>query len=363
MVVSTQEAPSVIERGITRDDVLRRIPGAYIDNMVLRPYLDREVVIGTIGQRGGGKSATCAVLGIIHFMFMGKPVWSNMKVKLDLEIPDEIARKHGLNYGGVVHYESLPLEKEALLKLDDTYRDGCLVIEEINVQYSNVRRFMTNTNLNFNEVCQQLRKFKTSLYYNVIDEMFVDSQLRGLTDIMISTYDTAFDLDSLSKHKQSGLDFHWSIYPLTGYLCGEQGRYAFTKKPLVAYFHFEPWRGVYDSMKHQEKGKYSQTTKEINASQKAQLSISSSEDIQDHMNQWDWLYKEITQRYRAGVVEVERYRLFDELGIEPSEEQEVDKILVGEMRLRVRWSGGLKFYTFPDKLLKLKRESALAATT
>lgn len=313
MVTKTQEAPSA-RKVITREDILRRIPGRYLDSVILQSHLDRELVIGAIGDRGGGKSALDAVLAIVAFAMRGKPVWSNMKIKLDLEISDALARENGLNYGGVAHYESLPLEKEALLKLDDTYRGGCLVIEEINVQYSNVRRFMTNTNLNFNEVCQQLRKFKTSLLYNVIDEMFIDPQLRGLTDAFIITYDTAFDLDSLAKHKQTGLDFNWKIYPMSGYLQGEQGKYFFTKKPMKCYFHFGRWRGIYDSMRHQEKGVYSLNKRE-EAEEKAQLSLESSDGIEAEMNEWAWLIENVRKLKRSGLEYLEAYQLWQILEV------------------------------------------------
>lgn len=314
MTTQILEAPSVVDKEITHDDVLRLIPQHYIDSIFLRPHLDRELAIGTIGDRGGGKSATDAVIGAVSFMLAGKPVWSNMKIQCDIEVEDEVAREHGLNYGGVAHYESIPLEKSALLKLDETYRGGCLVIEEINVQYSNVRRFMSNTNVDFNEVCQQLRKFKTSLIYNVIDEMFIDSQLRALTDIFILTYDTAFDLDSLAAHKQAGIDFKWKIYPMSGYLAGEQGKYSVTHKPLPpVYFHFERWRGIYDSLKHQEKGLYSQSTKERNKALAMEITSESSDDMRETMNKWGWL--------------AEKAQLIKNMGIETLTGGEIAKII------------------------------------
>jgi len=214
----------------SKQAILQMIPQYEISPIFTREHLDREIVLGTIGDRGGGKSGSDAVIATVEFLLAGKPVWSNMVISCDITIDDETAMKYGLNSGGVAHYESLPLDKDALLKLYETYREGCLLIEEINVQYSNVRRFMTNTNIDFNETCQQLRKFKVSLLYNVIDEMFIDPQLRSLTDIFISTYDTAFDLDSLDRKKPAGLDFCWKIYPMTGYLRGEQGRYLAIKK-------------------------------------------------------------------------------------------------------------------------------------
>ena len=368
MVTKVREAPSVEKEIITRENVLRLIPQHYIDSIFLRPHLDRELVIGTVGDRGGGKSGTDAVLGLAMFMLAGKPVWSNIKIQCDIQIDNATAREHGLNSGGVAYYESLPLEKVALLKLDETYRNGCLVIEEINVQYSNVRRFMTNTNIDFNEVCQQLRKFRTSLIYNVIDEMFVDPQLRALTDIFIMTYDTAFDLDSLAAHKQTGIDFKWKVFPLSGYLAGEQNKYSITHKSLPSvFFHFEPWRGVYDSMRHQEKGTYSLNKREKEAALKAQFSTEYSEDLEKDKAEYDKKWAEldgaIINMSRNGTKEIERYLLYDELGIEPSMEDEADRHLRKACHLHIRWSNGQKYYIFPQRLFDdKKRENAAVQT-
>src|SRR4030042_423364 len=253
-VMQTREAHSVDSMN-TKQDVLEQIIRLNFDYILYHKYMKREVVIGAIGDRGGGKSAETATFGFVNFMLDGLPVWSNMKIKFGIQVDDELAREASgglLKTGGLVIYESLPLDKQALLQLDETYRNGCLVIEEINVQYPNARRFMTNTNVNFNEVCQQLRKFNTSLAYNVIDEMFVDSQLRALTDIFVKTYDTAFELNNMINQKETGHDFSWRVYPWTGYLAGEENKFSVTKKPLPpATFHFTPLHGLFDTTKPQ----------------------------------------------------------------------------------------------------------------
>ena len=181
-------------------------------------------------------------------MFAGKGVVSNMKILCEIEIDEPTARKYGLNSGGIARYESEELEKDALLNLDERYHNKALEIEEINIQYSNVRRIMANTNVDFNQVAQKLRHFQMPLVYNVIDEMFIDPQLRAMTDIFIKTYDTAFDTESLESNKDTGLDFHWRVYPMSGYLRGEQGKYAVTHRPIdPVYLHFAPWRGIFET--------------------------------------------------------------------------------------------------------------------
>jgi len=298
-VVQTQEVPLVDEtrKMKTKEDILKRIIALNFEYILYHKHLNREAVIGVIGDRGGGKSAASATWGFINFMLDGLPVWSNMEISFGIKVDDEIARELSggdLKTGGMVVYKSLPLDKTALLRLDDTYRDGCLVIEEINVQFANARRFMANTNIDFNEVCQQLRKFNTSLAYNVIDEMFVDVQLRSLTDVFIKTHDKAFEINNLIHETEKGNDFSWRVYPWTGYLAGEENKYSVTKKPLPPVtFHFTNLHGLFDSTKHQEKGIYSQSRAE------------SSKEMKDYMDEWQWLADKAIAIKEAGYEFIE----------------------------------------------------------
>ncbi len=317
MVIEAPTAPSD-ERVTTKEDVLKLLIRRRINRgnyLFYIPHLNREYVLGTIGDRGGGKSGSDAVISIVDFMLRDKPVWSNMKIACDIGVGDELAQSAGLNSGGVVHYESLPIEKDKLLKLDETYRRGCLVIEEINVQFSNVRRFMTNTNIESNELYQQLRKFETTLIYNVIDEMFIDSQLRALTDIFLRTYDTAFDQDAMARKKKTGLDFCWRIYPYSGYLNGEQGKYDRVRNQNITkvFFKFAPWQGVFDTWQHQERGVYSLSKREREAMAKAGMRVESSDDMEKHTNGWEWLETNARKLKNSGVKELVAWQLWQVL--------------------------------------------------
>ena len=302
-MLQTQEVPLVDEtkKEKTKEDILKRIIALNFEYILYHKHLNREAVIGVIGDRGGGKSAASATWGFINFMLDGLPVWSNMEISFGITVDDEIARELSggdLKTGGMVVYKSLPLDKVALLRLDDTYRNGCLVIEEINVQFANARRFMANTNIDFNEVCQQLRKFNTSMVYNVIDEMFVDIQLRSLTDVFIKTYDKAFEINNLIHGTEKGNDFSWRVYPWTGYLAGEENKYSVTKKPLPPVtFHFKNLHGLFDSTKHQAKGLYSQSRAE------------SSKETKDYMDEWAWLAEKAIAIKEAGYTTIERHEL------------------------------------------------------
>lgn len=276
----------------TREDCLRKIVGMAIPPIFTRPQINVEPVIGTIGDRGGGKSASDSVIAVIDGGLEGKKIFSNMNIAVAVEVDDDIARGYGLSKGGTVKIQSEELDKDALLNLDERYKNSYIVIEEINVQYSNVRRFMSNTNVDFNEVCQQLRKFKCRLIYNVINEMFIDPQLRAMTDIFIRTYDTAFDIDSLQRHKPSGLDFCWTIYPMTGYMCGEQGKYSKTQKSVgPVYFNFETWRGIFNTDRYQKQEQYTKTTAQKN--KLLELQAKSSPELTAELNEWAWLEQNV----------------------------------------------------------------------
>lgn len=306
---------AVSENVCSRDEILRLIPQFEMKPLFLRHHLNREVVIGLVGQRGGGKSAASAAIGLLDHMLEGRPVWSNTDIQCEMEIEDETARNYGLNHGGTVCFQSLPLEKSALLKLDERYRKGCLVIEEINVQYANARKAMTNTNVDFNMVLQQLRKFQTSLVYNVIDEMFVDSQLRTLTDIFIRSEDTAFQFDNLQAQKTPGVDFKWTVYPMSGYLVGTERSYYVTHQALPpVYFHFNRLWGIYNDKAYQEKGVYTTSLKGQTANMQTQIQVESSPEMKE-IDQWAWLEQKIIELADMGIEELEAVDFWDKLGL------------------------------------------------
>lgn len=176
---------------------------------------------------------------------------------------------------------------------------------------------MTNTNVDFNLVCQQLRKFKTSLIYNVIEEMFIDSQLRALTDIFIKAEDMAFDLDALIAKKPLGADFRWKIYPMSGYVAGREAIYSRTHQTLPSTrFHFTPWRGIYDSSKYQRQGRYSISTKEKLQMMEGRLSMESSPETVEYIDRWSWLEPQIIKLRRSrGDEYIKDAELWDYLGL------------------------------------------------
>lgn len=308
-MVTTLEAPYLKDapvaeperKPITRDDVLRLIPQFELPCIFKRHHLDREVIIGIIGLRGDGKSASGAVISMLDYMFEGLPVWSNMDIGCRLEIDDPTARRYGMKRGGLVEYRSERLDKQAFLQFDPHYRNGCFYIDEINMEFAEARRAMSNTNLYMDKVGQQLRKLKASLIYTVINEMFIDSRIRELTDIFIKAEDTALSVAGLENKKPTGLDFKWNIYPMSGYLLGRENSYYVTHKPMEPkYLKFEKFRGIYDTTQMQGAGvgKYGVTfdKKDMRITE---LSMEQSPVVAKAVDEWGWLESVANEMYAS----------------------------------------------------------------
>ena len=307
-----------------KQKVVNLIPGAILCPLFLKQHLHREVIIGIIGSKGEGKSASSASIALIDGAMRGKTFYSNMNISCDIAVDPYTARSmtHGmLTDGGVAHYQSLPLDKEALLKLDDKYRGAYIVIEEINVQYSNTRRTQTNTNIDFNMVVQELRHLESTLIYNVVDEMFIDTQLRTMTDIFIKCEDTAYSLDNMAKRKEPGMDIKWTVYPMSPWVCGRERSYYATQKPLdPMFFHFGMFRGIYDDKEFQHKGVYSMNAKMKAAMEDKELplemSIDSDPEVELHKLRYGWLRdKVVSLRNQSGIEFIIDTELWGILGI------------------------------------------------
>jgi hypothetical protein len=255
MATQIQEAQSPKKEETVRERLdrliqegLNKIPRRYIQPLFIREDFPRkDIIIGFVGMRGDGKSASGATVALIDYLLEGKPVWSNMAIQCGFKISDSTANEYKLPHGGQALFKSEPLDKRALLNFDPRYHDGCLYIDEVNMEFSEARRFMSNTNLGFNRIGQQIRKFGNALIYTVINEMFIDSRLRELTDIFIRCEDTALSESGLESRKKPGLDFKWIIYPMTGFLKGRERTYQVTHKPLPpVYLKFAPLHSIYD---------------------------------------------------------------------------------------------------------------------
>lgn len=343
-----------IERDLLRQHVLNMIPGAKLGYIILRAGIKKDVIMGFIGERGGGKSASAATCALIDFMMNGITVFSNMDIHCDIEIDDNIAREFGLKRGGVAHYKSLPIDMPALLRFDLKYANSCIVLDEINVEVSEARRAMSNTNLFSNRLAQELRHLQSSLLYSCISEMAIDSRLREISDAFIRCEETAFLPENLAVNKPLGIDFQWVPYLMNK--CFKGTSYYQTHKAESKYiFHFKPWRGIYDDKQFQGQNMLHYGVDVYRgAGEKSQIpdiSMTQSPIVSKHQYQWGWFEKIFLAYKKSGVEEVLAEEIWNipEVISRQTYKNEITKELQHTYGVMAVRRGGKMYYVFNVK--------------
>lgn len=277
-----------------RQRLLNLVPGYELGYLLRRKGLKKDVIIACIGERGGGKSGSAAVMSIVDYMACGVRCFSNMHVAADIEISDETAQKYGFKHGGVARYRSLPLDLPRLLRFDPMFANSVILIDEINVEVSEARRAMSTTNLFSNRLAQELRHLQSALLMTCLSEMVLDSRLRDTCDAMVRCEETAYFPEGIRSEKEIGEDFAWTVYFLNRCFTGET--YQETKiANAKAIFHFKRWRGIYDDKEFQGQGmlKYGVNIKDGLGKdvQISNLEVSKSAVVSQHDEKWGWFEK------------------------------------------------------------------------
>lgn len=293
--------------------------------LLRRHHLNRDVVTGFIGERGGGKDLGGAMVAFLDYMVEGEPCWSNSKIKMTITVRDEDAAPFGLS-GGQVVYESEELDKPALLRLEDKFHGGVIYISEINMEFAEARRSVTNTNLFFDRAEQQLRKLQSAMIFNVIHEMWIDLRVRGLTDTFIKTFDTALFTENLAEEKPQGCNFEWFIYPQTrkfnGMIYPEDIQSPIGPFPVNLR---KAW-GIIDTYEKQAAGKFKYGM-EFGAASSMALEVEESQAVLAELDKWGWLYKLIQNLHSQGYNEILDKELWDYLQVK---ERGLSTITVGK---------------------------------
>lgn len=209
---------------------LDRLIAENVRALIRRFHLNRDWIIGLIGYRGAGKSLGGANIALRDFMFSGEKCWSNMAIRLDVELDDDDAEYFGLDHGGIQSYHSEYIDKQSFLTLDSRYEGSILFFDEFNLEYGEARRSIANVNLMTDRAIQQLRKLQSGLIYTVLNEMYVDPRIRENTDVFIKCSDTAFNPGSLKDRKPQGREFEWMIYGMHEKFTGNGKTYNDTHK-------------------------------------------------------------------------------------------------------------------------------------
>ena len=320
------EAPS--EKGlITRFEsaTLRRsalvsIIGSVTEPIFRHRHLNREVIIGLVGHRGGGKSGSGSVIAIHDGMLSGFTVFSNMSIAFTMQVEDALAREAGMAQGGTVLFRSRPLDKVKLLEFDRMYARSYIFVDEINVEFADARRSMSNSNLLFNRTGQELRHIESNMIFTVLDEMSIDMRLRENTDIFVKCADRAFTSEGLAGRMECGVFFDWKIYAMSPYLRGSEGSYYATHKAVEGYsLNFKQYRGIYDDKEVQASGRYKygiQLNKKTNGEDKqvmaAHMQMQESPVVSGHKGDWGWFEPIARKWLRAGALEVWAKQIMDE---------------------------------------------------
>ena len=302
-------APSV------RDIVQYEVPAIF-----RRQHLNRDVVIGLIGDRGDGKSLGGGIISICDYMVQNEPCFSNLDINVAFNISDATAAKYGLP-GDVAEYHSQELDMVKFLRFDTGYQGGVFYIDEINVALADARRSMSNQNLWATDVGQQLRKLQSALIYTSIHEMFVETRIRDMTDIYIATRDMALSPEGLAAKKKPGIEFEWTIYPMSRKLTGE--RYQDTKQTLKTTIKGQRWWGAIDTLRRQERMKYKVPVGESVEGSNMELTIGESPAVVAARSKWGWLYEAVKQLHDDGYTEIhntqmKEYLELEERGLVPS---------------------------------------------
>lgn len=174
-----------------------------------RNLKERSLIIGFVGARGSGKSVGAARTVIMDYMLQGKRnVWSNMEIGFNL-----------ITNGQSIPMKSKSLERLGLVELDEMYNDGLLYVDEVNL-LAEARRSMSQSNLMFSYILQQLRKRRLSIIWSAQSEMHCDDRLRFQTDIFIMCEDV-----SISRPKCGiGELSLWKAHDFSGIVKGKTPR-------------------------------------------------------------------------------------------------------------------------------------------
>ena len=273
-------------------------------------HLNRDVIIGFIGPRGGGKSLSAAATAAIDYGVEGDTLRSNMQITWDIDVSEEIASRFGLE-AGRVHYESEELSKHKFLTFNKDYFRAVFVIDEINLWLADARRAMAQQNLLADDVAQQLRKWESPLFYTCIHEMFVDSRIRDMTDLFIKTEDSALTEEGLRRRQRQGINFQWMLYPMTKKFTGHT--YAENHKAIGPIdVNGKILWNIIDTLQRQERKKYKPGEEE---QADADLPVHISEDpvVFEERSKWGWLYEKILALHQSKIPELEDEVLWEYL--------------------------------------------------
>lgn len=262
--------------------------------VTVRPFFwqthtNPDIIIGLIGDRGSGKTTGGVFLALKDFVFRGFKLFSNMDIHAGVSVPDVLSQAMINKPGGIVSYKSGHINKQQFLSLDGRYDGSCLFFDELNLEYGESRKSMTNVNLAVDTSVQQLRKMECPLVYTVLNEAYVDVRIRENTDIFIRCHDVAHKPQNMIQRMIPGAVYEWTIYPMSARVAGVNNTYADTGKPWgpIRITLRDMWE-TFDTHEKQAKGnkKYSEYMNEKGI---IPLDVSEDPETLRYRDTWGWL--------------------------------------------------------------------------
>jgi len=185
-----------------------------------------------------------------------------------------------------------------------------VLVDEVNIEFSEARRSMTNRNLIFNKILQQLRKRALNMIYTVQHEMWIDNRLRWQTDIFIKTQDVCLKPGGIYLPYDFGEYAAWKLFDMSGIF--GQGSYTDTATPIIDGWKFnaKQWWNTFDTNEIQgiDAANYGDNGK-------GQLSIERSDYVIQEAKNLSVLYKVIEELHDAGRENIGAEELWKVLGI------------------------------------------------
>jgi len=304
----TTETKVAVQLPETAEVSLEDIAKHTVRALFRRYHLNRDWIIGLVGDRGSGKSLGGANIAIRDFAMNCEPLWSNMDIGLGIDVSQPLAEPFGLDRGLVV-YKSEHIEKQSFLALDGRYEGGCFFFDEFNLEYGESRRSSANVNLMTDRAIQQLRKLQSGLIYTVLNEMYVDTRIRENTDLFIRCSDVAFKPENLRQGMKQGIQFEWLLYPMTAKMFGYGQTYADRGKPIgpiqitMGYL----W-GTIDTYERQAAGR----TKYTDSKELLPMQITEDPVVLRDRDRWGWLDPKLTKFFENHVNDGEYFEILSD---------------------------------------------------
>lgn len=280
--------------------------------LIQRPLLpaDTEWVNGCTGPRGGGKSIMMTYLACHDYLLRGKPVWSNIPIKVELALPNR----------EVVTAESMPLDPKSFFTLSDELTGGLVCIDELQL-YAEARRSQSTKNVLLSYVIMQTRKRGLSFFFTIQQSRWMDNRLQFMADVMMRCRDIAFTPWGFENDITRGNYFSISVEDWSGMLTGrlysetgESQTFCLWGRPIWGMFNSYDVIDVFEAL----------TPIDLALTR---MKISTGSDIDEESKKVGDIMEKLTAARMAGEDIIKDRILWQMLNIPPEGRREAGKIL------------------------------------